>query len=184
MASRVAVHNPVLGYLRDLDAARAGNGGPGSPLQSGFDIGDTLDYQWQPKEIKREITSTWASFNPPGHSHDRLQDAGGGPRIYTLGLDFFRYDDDAPMDYVDHRCRWIESLTCQEYDDNGTVTRGKPHVQFVFGQFINVECVVEGKVSTLFKIFDPATGYPMHAKVELTLREFRDEALTISELRR
>ena len=173
---------PVLGYLKDLDAARLSRDG-GRPAV-GDEIGDILNFQWRPKEIKREVTSTWASFNPPGHSNDRLQDGGGGPRFYTLVLDFFRYDGDAPKDYVDRRWRWLESLTCQQYDDNGQVTRGKPHVQFVFGDFINVECVVEGKLSVSFKIFDPSTGYPMHATIELTLREFREDALTISELRR
>ena len=130
---------------------------------------ERLSFQFNPETISDEQQTEWASIRAQGMSHPRKQWVGGGDRIVSFTLRFYR-ESFAEAEVSDSVAR-LQSLMLPEYD--GTRLKDSPHrCLFIFGTLYNLTCILTRAATRYYDLFSPSTLQPVFADIDVELTQF------------
>ena len=146
-------------------------------------IGNRLEFQWTPSEVRNSVRINWSNQEIPGRSHPIMQYSSTGQQTWSLSLLF---DGDATdPTFVADRARWIKSLCYPQYKDRRGQLQRPPHVcLLVYGQWLNVKVVVTAYEATYGPLYMPDTLYPLNGKIDVELTEFVRQGIDYRRVRR
>ena len=130
---------------------------------------ERLEFQFNPETISDEQQTEWTSVRSQGMSHPRKQWAGGGDRVVSFTLRFYR--DSFSESEVSQNIAWLQSLMLPEYDGNRL--KDAPHrCLFVFGTLYNLTCILTRAGARYYDLFSPSTLQPVFADIDIELAQF------------
>lgn len=137
--------NTAKGYLVDVDGA------------------GVLEFDYAPSDIEEALAVNYAEAAIPGLEAPRLQYVSGGSRKFAFTADFY-------SEKVREKVDWIRDL-CKP-TRTGTMLQQAPHkVMLLFAGYNGIVCVIRQVKIRYFYLFDPQTGEPKRATVNLSVQE-------------
>jgi len=166
---------------------------------NGDTVGDTLYFTSMPSNIGSGKSTAISSTSVLGKAEPYRTFGASTGRSWSLDLQFFA-EEDAKKEVVD-KLNWCESLQYPVW--HGSDVFGPPIIHFVFGSFLNVNCLCKNVSSTIGGPWDVELAenivlnpsdpgdkgtfnitYPMAATVNIVLDELGDGNIGYAEARR
>jgi hypothetical protein len=148
---------------------------------SNVETGETVEFQFNPVEIKLALGADWKSSASPGASFERMQFGNRKNDVLTFKLQMDGRSRGAAS--VPDRLAYLASLTAPPDADLDIRTAAPPRVLVRFPGFLSMETILPD-VGITAKRFDPTTGAPDYVDVDLKLVEFRTKRIGSETIRR
>lgn len=148
---------------------------------SNIETGETIEFQFNPNEIKISLGADWKSSASPAASFERMQFANRKNDVLSFKLQMDGRSRGAPT--ITDRLAYIASLTAPPDADLDIRTAAPPRVLVRFPGFLSMETVLP-EASITVKRFDLTTGAPDYVDVDVKLVEYRTKRLGSQTIRR